>query len=103
MCDVDCRDITWIATANDPDAIPAPLLNRFHRIEFVPRLVPEGAALDPIVLRGLAEETGLDSTAVEELLGGIALPREARRLSLRSQKRIARLALGQVIRERRLQ
>lgn len=103
MNDIDCRHITWIATANDLDRIPAPLLDRFHLIEFKLRPPIDIKAFDLQVLQGLAEETGLELEVAKALLDEINVGENIGQLSMRRQKRLARFALAKILGTRSLQ
>jgi len=59
--DLDISFVTVICTANEPSALPGPLLDRLRVVRFPEPRAEHLDALLPGVLAGLAEEAGLDA------------------------------------------
>ena len=61
--------VSYVATANSRDPLPAPLRDRFRRITFPKPALEDLDALLPATLADLAAERGLDRRWVEPLTG----------------------------------
>jgi hypothetical protein len=75
---VDLSHLSFVATANDLDGIPAPLRDRFRVIEVG---MPTGVQLDALVRRQVGDEPAVIEILSREIAAG--------RLSLRGLERVA--------------
>ena len=66
---LDLSQVSYIATANSLDPLPAPLRDRFRIITFPKPSVDDLEALLPAVLADLAAESGVDHRWIEPLSG----------------------------------
>lgn len=74
---VDISRVSWLATANDTDRLPGPLLDRLRRIEMPAPCVSDLESLLPPVLAEIAASRGLDPAFLPALDGEeIAVIRE---------------------------
>ncbi len=66
---LDLSQVSYVATANSLDPLPAPLRDRFRIINFPKPSVGDLEALLPAVLADLAAESGVDPRWIEPLSG----------------------------------
>ena len=66
---LDLSQVSYVATANSLDPLPAPLRDRFRIITFPKPSVDDLEALLPAVLTDLAAESGVDQRWIEPLSG----------------------------------
>jgi len=95
---LDASRVIWIATANDPSLIPAPLLSRMHRIEVKVPTLEQSRTIAVGIFARLREEFHLPNTFAEpsaEVMGCIAS------LSPRRIRQVLQAALGQALYDRR--
>ena len=64
---LDLSQVSYVATANSLDPLPAPLRDRFRIITFPKPSVDDLEALLPAVLTDLAAESGVDQRWIEPL------------------------------------
>lgn len=95
---LDASRVIWLATANDPSGIPAPLLSRMHRIEVKAPTLEQSRTLAAGIFAKLREQFDLRSTFADPsdaVIGRVAV------LSPRRIRQVLASALGRALYDRR--